>query len=152
MRRMDAILWALLGVLAGACIAVQAPINTQLGRDLGMPVAAAAASFIAGALLLVVVTLVVSRAQGSGPQFAAPAPWLYVAGGFLGTVYVTSAILLTPRIGAAAVMALSVAGQLLAGILLDRIGFMGLAVRELSLGRIAGAVLLVAGVLLIRTF
>jgi transporter family-2 protein len=149
---MDAVLWALLGVFAGACIAVQAPLNTQLGKDLAMPVAAAAMSFLAGSVVLVVLMLVVSRVQGSGPHWAAPTPWLYFAGGTLGTVYVTAAILLTPRIGAAAVMALSVAGQLLAGIVLDRIGFMGLAVRELSFGRIAGAVLLVAGVLLIRLF
>jgi transporter family-2 protein len=149
---MDALLWALLGVFGGACIAVQGPINAQLGRNLAMPVAAAATSFIAGAIVLVVVTLVVSRIQGTGPQWTAPAPWLYFAGGCLGTVYVTSAILLTPRIGAAAVIALSVAGQLLASVVLDRIGFLGLAVRELSLGRIAGAVLLIAGVILIRTF
>jgi transporter family-2 protein len=68
----------------------------------------------------------------------------------LGTVYVTTAIFLTPRIGAAAVMAFAVSGQLLAGILLDRIGFLGMAVREISVGRIGGAVLLVAGALMIR--
>ena len=47
-------------------------------------------------------------------------------------------------------MAFLVAGQLLGGLLLDRIGFLGMAVREISLGRIAGAVLLVAGALLVR--
>ena len=38
---MAAFLWALLGIAAGACIAIQAPINAMLGRGLGMPVAAA---------------------------------------------------------------------------------------------------------------
>ena len=47
-------------------------------------------------------------------------------------------------------MAFAVTGQLLAGMLIDRIGFLGLAVREISLGRVAGAVLLLAGALLIR--
>lgn len=47
-------------------------------------------------------------------------------------------------------MALSVAGQLIGGLLLDKIGFMGMAVREISVGRIAGAVLLVTGALMIR--
>jgi len=42
-----AILWVLLGVISGACIAVQAPINAQLGRDLGLPFAAAFVSFAA---------------------------------------------------------------------------------------------------------
>jgi len=151
-RAMETVLWSLLGVIAGACIAVQAPINAQLGRDIGLPVAAAAISFLAGSVALVIATIVVTRAQGISLAWAAPAPWLYFAGGLLGTVYVTSSILLTPKIGAAAVMALSVGGQLLAGIVLDRIGFLNLAVREISLGRIAGAVLLVAGVVMIRIF
>ena len=47
-------------------------------------------------------------------------------------------------------MAFAVSGQLLAGILLDRIGFLGMAVREISVGRSAGAVLLVGGALMIR--
>src|SRR6185437_12641519 len=125
-RPMDAVLWALLGVVAGACIAVQAPLNTQLGKDLAMPVAAAAMSFLAGAVVLVVVMLVVSRVQGSGPHWAAPAPWLYFAGGTSGTGLVHAGILLTPRVGAAEVQGVAVPGTLVAGIVLDRIGFMGL--------------------------
>ena len=148
----DTLLWSLLGVIAGACIAIQAPINGQLGQNLGLPLAAAAISFAVGTVVLVVGTLVTSQLQGVAPRWSVPAPWTFIVGGCLGTVYVTSSILLTPRIGAAAVMGLSVAGQLLAGMAVDRIGFMGIAVREISLGRIAGAVLLIAGVLLIRVF
>jgi transporter family-2 protein len=47
-------------------------------------------------------------------------------------------------------MAFIVAGQLMAGMLLDRIGFMGMAVREITLGRVSGAVMLLVGALLIR--
>ncbi|MCP8893409.1 DMT family transporter [Shinella daejeonensis] len=149
---MAAFLWALLAVAAGACIAIQAPINALLGRGLGMPVAAACISFVAGAIVLAFLVLVVTAFEGRAPAWRTPDGWLYVVGGVLGTVYVTTAIYLTPRIGAAAVMAFAVSGQLLAGLLLDRIGFLGMAVRELSLGRVAGAVLLVAGALMIRVF
>jgi len=75
-----------------------------------------------------------------------------LAGGSLGAAYTTAAIILTPRLGAAATMGFAVAGQLLAGILVDRIGFLGLAVREISFGRVAGAVLLLAGAVLIRIY
>ena len=44
--------WSLLGILSGAFIAIQAPINSQLARGLGLPVAAAAFSFLSGALLI----------------------------------------------------------------------------------------------------
>ncbi|WP_242222962.1 DMT family transporter [Shinella zoogloeoides] len=147
---MAAFLWALLGIAAGACIAIQAPINAMLGRGLGMPVAAAFISFFAGALLLALVVAATTAFEGRSPDWRGPDLWLYIAGGALGTVYVTTAIYLTPRIGAAAVMAFAVSGQLLAGILLDRIGFLGMAVREISVGRVAGAGMLVAGALMIR--
>ncbi|MBT1154763.1 DMT family transporter [Aminobacter anthyllidis] len=149
---MSGVLWSLLGVLAGAFIAIQAPVNAQLARGLGVPVAAAAISFLAGAIVLGVVTFLTTRSQGLVIDWRAPAPWLFVTGGALGSVYVVSAVLLTPRIGTAALMAFLVAGQLLAGMLLDRAGYLGVAVRELSMGRIVGALLLLAGAMMIRIY
>jgi transporter family-2 protein len=150
--RMETILWALLGIVAGACIATQAPINAQLGRALNVPIAAAGVSFVAGAVVLWAIAFAYSHFADIPINFGAPAPWTFVAGGLLGAIYVFSNIMLTPMIGAAAVMALSVAGQLVGGMLLDKIGFMGMAVREISMGRLAGAALLVAGALMIRIF
>jgi transporter family-2 protein len=147
---MMGLFWSLLGIVSGAFIAIQAPINSQLARGLGLPVAAAAFSFLSGATVLGIATLLVTRTQEISLDWKAPAPWLFVAGGVLGGSYVTISTLLIPRIGAAALMALIVAGQLLAGMLMDRIGFLGMAVREISLGRVAGAILLMAGAVLIR--
>ena len=147
---MAGLFWPLLGILAGAFVATQAPINAELGRGLGLPVAAAAASFLSGAAILVVVTAAVSQFQGVSLNWRLPSPWLFIAGGALGAAFVTSAILLVPRLGAAATMAFIVSGQLMAGMLLDRIGYLGMAVREITLGRVAGAAMLLAGALLIR--
>ena len=145
-----AILWILLGVISGACIAVQAPINAQLGRDLGLPFAAAFVSFAAGAVLLAAVTFTVAATTNTTIHWSQPAWWLFVTGGALGTVYVTSAVVLTPQIGAAAVMGLAVTGQLIAGLIVDKFGFLGAPAHEITLGRIGGAVLLVAGAVMIR--
>jgi bacterial/archaeal transporter family-2 protein len=145
-----ALLWVLLGVISGACIAVQAPINAKLGATLGLPFAAAFVSFAAGAIILGIVTFAVAGATNTTINWSAPAWWMFVAGGALGTVYVTSAVVLTPQIGAAAVMGLAVTGQLLAGLAVDRTGFLGAPIHELSAGRIAGAALLVAGAVMIR--
>jgi transporter family-2 protein len=149
---MASLLWPLLGVIAGSFIALQAPINAQLSRGLGMPTAASGASFLFGALVLVVISIVASRIQGITIAWGVPAPWLFVAGGCLGAAYVTSALILVPRLGTAATMAFVVAGQLLAGMVIDRLGFLGTAVHEISIGRVAGAVLLLAGALMIRIF
>ncbi len=101
-------------------------------------------------MILAIIAGITARATGAMPAFNVPAGWLFVAGGALGCIYVTASVLLTPRIGAAAVMGLAVAGQLMAGLAADRIGFMGVAVREITAGRIAGAVLLLTGALMIR--
>lgn len=147
---MAALLWALLGVVAGAFVAIQAPINTELARGLGSPLAAAAISFLAGAIVLGVVTFIVTRMQGGFIAWREPQAWLFVAGGLLGTVYVTTSILLIPRIGAAALIAFLITGQLIAGMVIDRVGFLGVAVREMSLGRLAGAGLLIVGAVMVR--
>ena len=147
---MMGLFWSALGIASGAFIAIQAPINSQLARGLGLPVAAAAFSFLSGAIVLGLATMLVTRGQGISLDWKAPAPWLFVAGGILGGAYVTISTILIPRIGAAALMAFLVAGQLVAGMLLDRIGFLGMAVREISLGRLVGAVLLMTGAVLVR--
>ncbi|MCG8270316.1 DMT family transporter [Aquamicrobium sp. NLF2-7] len=147
---MAAVLWALLGVMAGAFVAIQAPINAELARGLGSPLAAAAISFLAGAVVLGVVTFIVTRTQGTSITWREPQAWLFVAGGLLGTVYVTTSILLIPRIGAAALIAFLITGQLIAGMVIDRVGFLGVAVREISLGRLAGAGLLIVGAVMVR--
>lgn len=149
---MAGVFWSLLGVAAGAFIAFQAPINSQLSRGLGFPVAAAALSFLSGAIVLGLVSTVLTRVQGIQLDWRAPAPWLFVAGGCLGGAYVTSATILIPRLGAAALMAFMVSGQLLAGMAIDRFGLLGVAVREISAGRVTGAFLLVAGALMIRLY
>lgn len=147
---MGNLLWMLVGVTAGAMFAVQAPVNAALARGLGLPVAAAAVSFFVGAVALALVTAATVQVEGVALQWRAPALWLFIVGGLLGGTVVTCSVLLAPRVGAAALMAFLITGQLLAGIVLDRMGFLGLAVREITLGRVAGALMLLGGALLVR--
>jgi transporter family-2 protein len=78
-------------------------------------------------------------------------PWFTLLAGVFGLVVVTAINLTIPRLGATATVALLVAGQLVIGVLIDHFGILNVAVRPLDLGRIAGIVVLFAGVyLLIR--
>ncbi|MFC5385580.1 DMT family transporter [Aquamicrobium segne] len=147
---MAGVFWGLLGIVAGAFVAIQVPINAELARGLGSPLAAAAISFFSGALMLSALTFLVIRFQGVSIAWREPELWLFVVGGMLGAVYVTTSILLIPRIGAAALIAFLITGQLVAGMLIDRIGFLGVAMREISLGRLAGACLLIVGAVMVR--
>lgn len=147
---MGALVWPLLGVLAGAMFAVQAPVNAILGRAVGSPVVAAGISFFAGAIALTLVSFVLVQGQGTMLDWRAPSWWMLIVGGVLGAFVVTCNVILAPKIGAAALMACLVSGQLIAGIVLDRIGFLGLPVHEITTGRVAGALMLLAGALLVR--
>jgi transporter family-2 protein len=149
---MMALVWSLLGIFSGTLLALQAPINAALGRALGAPVAAAAASFVAGSVALIAISLAASQAQGVSIPWRGAPFWMLAGGGLLGAAYVTSVIVLTPKLGTAATMAFIVAGQLLAGLILDHTGAFDMVAREITLGRVAGAVLLLAGALLIRLY
>jgi transporter family-2 protein len=69
-----------------------------------------------------------------------------------GANYVLMAIILAPRLGAATLIALTVTGQMFASIVADHYGILGYPVHPVSMWRIAGAGLLLAGVVLIERF
>ncbi len=77
------------------------------------------------------------------------APWWVWAGGFLGAFYVFASIILTPRIGAASTVGFVIAGQMVASIVLDQFGLLNLPVNTVSFPKIAGAVLVIAGAVLV---
>jgi transporter family-2 protein len=77
-------------------------------------------------------------------------PWWGWLGGLVGATYVTSVFLLIPEIGVAPTIALTVAGQQLASLLVDRYGMLRMPRRAISTIRLTGVVLLLAGVALIQ--
>jgi bacterial/archaeal transporter family-2 protein len=78
--------------------------------------------------------------------------WYYLIGGLLGAAYVTTVLVTVRTLGAGGVTAATVAGQLTASVVIDRLGVLGLDETPITLGRVIGVVLLFAGtVLVIRT-
>lgn len=137
--------------LIGAMLSVQAPINTLAGERLGHPLGGAVFSFVVGTLFLVALTLVAVRSEIAWGNVWSMPPWFWL-GGVLGAIYITASIVLTPRIGVGALIALAIAGQVTASLLLDHYGVLGLAAREITTGRAAGAVLVVLGALMVRFY
>ncbi|WP_208108762.1 DMT family transporter [Cognatilysobacter terrigena] len=138
----------LLVLLAGGAIALQAPTNVMLARAGGSPLLAALISFAVGTLALFVAWL----ASGSRPAVASfgPLPWYAWIGGLYGASYVAIAAYAAPRIGLAALITIGVAGQIVMALWLDHHGALGLPRSPVSMARIAGAALVVAGVVLVR--
>jgi transporter family-2 protein len=136
----------LIMAVVGGCIALQAPINAGLGRFTGN-FSAATVSFAVGTLLLA--AIVVASGKAGGLSSAAHVQWYYLLGGVLGAAYVFSALVLVSEIGAGAVAAATVTGQLTTSVILDRIGFLGLEQTPLTASRVAGVGLLLTGTYLV---
>jgi transporter family-2 protein len=131
---------------AGGLIALQAPINAHLGKATGS-LAAALISFAIGTIALAAI-VVVSGQAGGVASLTDVAP-IYLIGGLLGAVYVTCALIAVKSVGAGGVAAGTITGQLIASVLVDRIGAFGLTETPLTASRVAGVGLLLLGTFLI---
>ena len=141
--------YVLFGLAAGAMLPLQFGINAQLATWIGGPLQAALVSFAVGALALLAAVLVFARGWPSGERLA-EAPWWLWIGGVLGAFYVLGSIVVAPKLGAVALVAVILAGQALASVLVDHFGWVGFEEQPITLGRIAGIALLAAGVALVR--
>jgi bacterial/archaeal transporter family-2 protein len=145
--------WIAVGVAAGAALPIQGAINAQLRADVDAPITAGAFSFIvATAAMAVVLGGFLAAGRARLPEVAPlrKLPWWGGLGGLAGAIYVTSVFLLIPEIGVAPTVALTVAGQQVASVFVDRYGLLRLPRREISAWRLAGVGVLLAGVALIQ--
>jgi transporter family-2 protein len=138
----------LLAFTAGVVLIVQVGVNMTLRSSLGAPVVATLVSFLVGSVALVVF-LWLSRATWPVRAQWLAIPWWAWLGGILGALYVVSTIIVGPGLGAAALLALIVLGQLVTSLLVDHFGWLGFPQHSLTALRLLGALLLFGGVLLI---
>ena len=133
----------------GGLIALQAPINSHLGKATGT-FPAALISFAVGTAVLLAIVIVTGDIREMGG--AAHVRAQYLTGGLLGAAYVTTVLLTVRTLGAGGVTAATVAGQLTTAMVIDRLGVLGLEKTPITASRLLGVVLLFAGMaLVIRT-
>jgi len=147
--------WIALALVAGAVLPIQGAINGLLRHDLGAPFVVGTISFAVATLaMLIVLAATLLFTDTPKPQFAglAAMPWWGWIGAACGATYVTTVFTAIPVIGTAAAVGLTVAGQQIASLFVDRFGWFRLPQRELSALRYGGVALLLGGVVLIRAF
>ena len=146
-------MWLFVAVafIIGALLPFQAGLNAQLRLWLPHPVIAALISFTIGSMTLAVLSLILRIHWISNSRLGS-APWWVWFGGVFGANYVLMALILAPRLGAATLIGLSVAGQMISSVVLDHFGVVGYPIHPVSPGRVIGAVLLLIGTLLIQRF
>jgi len=145
--------WIVLALLAGAVLPVQGVVNGLLRHDLGAPFVVGAVSFLVATLAMaaaLLFTATILRAPAPSLRGLPSMPWWGWLGGFAGAIYVTTVFTAIPVIGASAAVGLTVAGQQVASVFVDRHGWFRLPKREVSPLRLSGVVLLLAGVAVIK--
>jgi transporter family-2 protein len=138
-----------LAFLIGISNTVQSGVNAQLRESLNNPILAAIISFAVGLIVLLIAFSLFN--QNPVPAFSdlKQVPWTRFLGGVFGAFYVVTVVFIIRHIGPANMICLVIAGQMIAAVTIDHFGLQGFAVHQITLPRMAGAVLLVAGVYLI---
>src|SRR5689334_12973263 len=116
---------ALLAVLAGAGLVLQQILNANLRAGLDSASWAGVSSYAVG---LACMALLAAALRDPVPTagVAERIPWWTWSGGLFGAVFIGLAILLVPKLGAATFFALLVTGQMVASVLFDHAGLLGL--------------------------
>jgi bacterial/archaeal transporter family-2 protein len=134
-------------LLAGVAGGIQVAIAGSFGRRIGVLEATAFASVV-GAGAVVIATAVARRGLGGVLDGFHVPPWMWV-GGIMGAIVVTTISYAPNHIGTFATIGLLIAGQLVAGVLIDAFGLFGLERIPLTAARVVGLVLLVGGSILV---
>jgi transporter family-2 protein len=139
----------LLAAGAGLSFVCQQAVNANLRTEIGSPWWAGFVSYLGGTIAMLVVALMLREPWPSlqQVQHSQAMSW---TGGVFGAIYIAISILLFPRLGAAVVIALIIAGQMIGALAFDHFGILGVPAHPANASRLLGSVLLVAGVVLIR--
>lgn len=138
----------LLAVLTGIANSTQSGVNSQLRQGLANPIMAAIGSFGIGLMTLIGIQMITGNSTPSLETIRSISWWKWT-GGLLGAFYVTTVIFTVPRIGAASLLSLSIAGQLLAAVVYDHYGYIGFPTHPANVWRILGVILMIIGVVLV---
>ncbi|UIN31562.1 DMT family transporter [Microbacterium binotii] len=138
-------------VLVGVLTATQAQINGALGAAIGDALTAAAISFGSGFVILLALSALLAGGRAGIARLVAGVrerriPVWMILGGAAGAFTVFTQGLAVAAIGVAAFTVGVVAGQTVNGVVLDRVGYGPAGVVGVTIGRLAGALLVVAAV------
>ncbi|OOG70008.1 DMT family transporter [Sinorhizobium sp. A49] len=141
------LLLVLAAVFAGAVVPFQAGANAMLGRLIGHPLWATVVS-LSISLALIVPLMIALRVPMPTPAETLKGPWWIWIGGAAGVIYITAALLLAPKLGAASFIVAVIAGQMAVSIVIDHYGLMGFPEKPVSVARLIGVGLIAGGMVI----
>ncbi|WP_457581487.1 DMT family transporter [Ensifer canadensis] len=138
------LLLILAAVFAGAVVPFQAGANAMLGRLIGHPLWATVVS-LGVSLALIIPVMIAFRVPMPSLGETMKGPWWIWIGGAAGVIYITAALLLAPKLGAASFIVAVIVGQMAVSVVIDHFGLMGFPEKPVSVTRLAGVALIIGG-------
>jgi transporter family-2 protein len=146
---MNPYLAALGALLLGAILVFQTAVNTRLKDYLHSPILVAFVGSVIGTTILLGLTLLGGHSIPPRETLARIPLYAWV-GGVCGVIIVAGIVFLARPLGAAALVMLILTGQLITALIIDHYGLFGFDTRALSLPRVCGVLLLIAGAALVK--
>ena len=144
-------LWRLFAVMIGMASASQAAVNGKLGSCLGSPLYASASSIATVVILALLINVKLGTLRNIRSLSGNKSALWAVPGGTLGVAFILLNTASVPVIGTGTLMILSVAGQLFCSVLIQHFGWFESEKKRIMPVQIAGLLLMLAGVVLVKT-
>ncbi|MBR2540192.1 MAG: DMT family transporter [Mogibacterium sp.] len=150
------VLYIILAILCGAACSAQVAINGTLKEVAGTALKATLISMIVGLITAIIVTLIVFMMKGRDGLYDGndPSgrkgfrPWMII-GGSIAIIIVGGNAVVAPVLGTGVVTILNLIGMMAAGLVIDATGFLGIDKKPVTLVKIAGMLLMIAGAAII---
>src|SRR5262249_5542336 len=106
---------SLLALVAGVSVVIQQVLNANLRAELNSAVWSGFVSYLLGLACMVLLAMMLHEPVPSG-ALVARIPWWAWTGGLFGAIFIGISIIVAHKLGAAALIALLVTGQMVAAI------------------------------------
>jgi transporter family-2 protein len=135
----------LIGLIGGVGVGLQVPIAGAMGQRVG----GIASSFIIHVSGAIFSGLFLFLRGGEKIRDWNTLPWYMLMAGIFGLILYLTINVTLPRLGSTMMVSLIIVGQLMAGVVIDHFGLLGVATRHIDLPRAIGLAVLVLGAYLI---
>jgi len=142
------IIYPVLALFTGALIPIQASTNSIFSKSIGNPLITGLMVFIVG-LVGMIIFIALSGTTFPVRHQLVSAPLYSDLGGIIIATYVVIITFLVPRIGVGTAIGLIVTGQIICAVIIDHFGLFSVPVHSISITRVAGVLLMIAGIYLV---
>lgn len=145
---MKTILFAIIGLSAGAAITIQSSLSGQLSKRLSSPLLASSSVYLVG-LIAIGLYLVTSKYELPSRDSIAQTPtYLWIAGGIISAISLTAVYWVMPQTGVSTTLLYVISGQLLASAVISHFALFELPASPLTTQRMLALALVFGGALL----